>query len=211
MTLDRPIVRLAIGAALIGVAVLGLWLSGAAFRSPGSSETVTPAGERVALQPADASIDTPSATGLTVGLKEGNLAPDFEFSAFDGRRLKLSDFRGQVVFLNFWATWCRPCRVELPDMETVLRRRGAEGVAVIAMNNGEAFAPADRYLKDIGVELTAWGYDPTSRVAERYGVRGLPKTLIIDARGVISRVHDGQLSLRVMEEFVQAALEARTP
>jgi thiol-disulfide isomerase/thioredoxin len=191
---------------LVGAAIVGLWQAGILFDDGGgpqlrqTDEVVLPS-----LEPANASVETPNLSGLTVGLKEGQLAPDFEFSSYDGQRRRLSDYRGDVVFLNFWATWCGPCRVELPDMQTLLSEH-PDGLAVIAVNNGEQATPAQRYLNRIGVELTAFAHDPTMAIVRLYGLFGMPTSYFIDRDGVITRVHTGQISLNVMRSAVQEAL-----
>ncbi|HEY4685757.1 MAG TPA: redoxin domain-containing protein, partial [Dehalococcoidia bacterium] len=121
--------RLAAAGLVVGLGLAGLWQAGVLFQSD-EATTTGARGEIVSLEEADASIETPNALGLSVGLRQGDLAPDFEFSAFDGRRLRLSDFRGRPVLLNFWATWCIPCKRELPAMEALLRRHEADGLAV---------------------------------------------------------------------------------
>jgi thiol-disulfide isomerase/thioredoxin len=167
-------------------------------------------GGALELQPAQLT-PGPETGEVRVGLRTGDLAPNFEFSAFDGRRLKLSDFRGRPVFLNFWATWCGPCKAELPAMETSLRNHEASGLAVVAMNNGEDFVPAERFLRDLEADLTAFGYDPESSVARRYELIGMPTSYFIDADGVITRVVAGALNERQMESAVQEVIQGYTP
>ena len=162
--------------------------------------------ESVSVQPPDTSLETSNPRGLKVGLEEGNLAPDFEFSAYDGTRQRLSDYRGRAVFLNFWATWCGPCRVELVDMETMLREFGAQDLAVLAINNGESFSRGDTFIKDLGVELSAFAYDPDTAIVQLFGVRGMPTSYFIDREGVITLARDGQVSPRSMRANIDAAL-----
>ncbi len=88
-------------------------------------------------------LDTPQVAALgelSIEPKAGGLAPDFEISAFDGSRQRLSDYRGKPVYLNFWATWCIPCQIELPDTQELLDRHKDE-LAVITVNRAE---PLDR-------------------------------------------------------------------
>jgi thiol-disulfide isomerase/thioredoxin len=167
-------------------------------------------GGALELQPAQLT-PAPEAGEARVGLRAGDMAPNFEFSAFDGRRLKLSDFRGRPVFLNFWATWCGPCKAELPAMETSLRNHEASGLVIVAMNNGEDFVPAERFLRDLEVRLTAFGYDPESLVTRRYELIGMPTSYFIDAHGVITRVVAGALNERQMESAVQEVIQGYTP
>jgi peroxiredoxin len=192
------------GAVVAGVVLIALWQAGGLFSS--KSDAILPGKPALALRPADTSFLPPNPRGLDIGLDEGDLAPDFEFSAFDGQRRKLSDFRGQAVFLNFWATWCGPCRVELPDMEAVLRNHAGDRLAVVGVNSGESFSRAEAYIRDLGVELTALAFDPRQDIVKRYAVNGLPVSYFIDRDGVITRVSTGQLSRRVMESAVAEAL-----
>jgi thiol-disulfide isomerase/thioredoxin len=186
------------------MALVLLWQAGVIFTDEDATAT-SPSGERLGLFPADTSIETPAAGG-PVGLQAGDTAPNFEFSAFDGRRLKLSDFRGRVVLVNFWATWCVPCKAELPDMETLIQRNGESRLAVIGVNGGESFQLADEFIRQLDVSLTAFAYDPQEAVSGRYGVQGLPMSYFIDAEGTISRVIAGQMNLGLMQSGVDEAL-----
>lgn len=199
MSARTSLLRLFAAAAIVILAVAGLWQAGILF-SDNTATVETPDGTaRVFAATTD--VDTPPFEGRKVGLGEGDLAPNFEFSTFEGERLRLSDFRGRPVFLNFWASWCGPCRQELPDMQTMLEKYGDQGLVVLAVNNGEAIRPAQRFIARIEVELTAFGYDPTSAIARRYGVTGLPVSVFIDADGVITRVVN-LLSFTTMEASV---------
>lgn len=200
--------RLAGAAVFVALGVIGLWRAGLLFGDEGEVAGQAPGGEAISLRPADVSVATPPFGGLAVGLREGELAPDFEFSAFDGRRLRLSQLRGRAVLLNFWATWCGPCKQELPDMETLLNAN-ADRLAVVAVNVSEAYGPANRFLQGLEVELTAFGYDPRGDVARRYGVYGLPTSYFIDAAGVIRRVVASQMSLKLMQTLLAETLAAK--
>ena len=201
----RPaLTRLVAASAAVIIGLLVLWQAGVLFQS---DKAATDTG--VAVLPANASIETPRTGSQSVGLKEGDLAPDFEFSAFDGERHRLSEFRGRPVLINFWATWCGPCRVELPDLETVLRRHTADNLAIIAVNNGERYGPANAYIEDIGVILTAYAYDPDAAVVRRYSVQGFPTSYFIDKDGVIRRVIATQMSVNVIESGVSELLATR--
>jgi thiol-disulfide isomerase/thioredoxin len=197
--------RLAAAAAAVAILVLALWQAGVLFQSDDSNT-----GAGVALEAPETSLDTPGADQATVGLGEGDLAPDFVFSSFDGTRVRLSDFRGRAVLLNFWATWCVPCRVELPQMDTLLQQYGDSRLAVLAINGGESASRASGYIRKLDIRLTAFGYDPKSAVARRYAVQGLPTSYFIDAQGVVTRVVAGQLTPRIMQSGVDEALGIAT-
>ncbi|HEU0074173.1 MAG TPA: TlpA disulfide reductase family protein [Dehalococcoidia bacterium] len=189
----------------LGVGLIVLWQMGV-FSSAGDVEIADDSGRVVQLQPADVSIDTVAPAGFSVGLREGDVAPDFEFSAFDGTRMRLSDFRGRPVFLNFWATWCGPCRAELPAMEVKLREHSAAELAVLGVNTGERIEAAERFLDKLDVELTAYAYDPAADVAKRYSVPGMPTSFFIDAEGVITGVYALALSEALMEDAILEAI-----
>jgi thiol-disulfide isomerase/thioredoxin len=189
----------------LGVGVLVLWQAGIIFTSDKASITDA-SGQTVELLPADASLDTVVVEGRSVGLREGNVAPDFEFSAFDGQRLRLSEFRGRPVLVNFWASWCGPCRAEMPDIEVILREHAADGLAVIAVNNGERIQAAQRFLERLNVEFTAFAYDPAADIVRRYQIPGMPTSYFIDADGVITGVYAIALSQTLLREAVQKAI-----
>lgn len=200
MNLPNQLIRLLAAGAVVAVAVAALWQAGILFQS---DDAVVQTDDGTAkIFAATTSIETPVIDGRSVGLSEGQLAPDFEFSTFDGERMRLSDLRGQPVFLNFWASWCGPCRQEMPDMMTMDEKYSERGLVVLAVNNGEALEPANRFLDRLEIELPMYGYDPTAQIVRRYGVTGLPVSYFIDAEGIITRVVTGQLSFTVMETSV---------
>jgi peroxiredoxin len=205
---DSP--RLGGALLVLGIGLVVLWQAGV-FSEAGDAETTDDTGRTVELQPPDASLDTVTPPGFSVGLREGDVAPDFEFSAFDGTRMRLSEFRGRPVFLNFWATWCGPCRAELPAMEVKLREHEADGLVVLGMNNGERIESAERFLERLDVELTAYGYDPGADVARLYAVPGMPTSYFIDADGVITAVFASALSESRMEDAIQIAIAGYEP
>lgn len=201
--------RLVMTAGIVGVAVLGLWQAGVLFRDPNENVTTTDElGETVLLEirAADTSVETPGGPDLSIGAEKGQLAPNFEVSTLAGERVKLSDFRGKAVYLNFWASWCGPCRAEMPDIQAVLDEFNTQGLVVLAVNNGEAFAPADGFIEELDLRLTAVGMDPTRSVIEQYGVFSMPTSVFINADGVVTRVHPGLATAEQMEEFAREAL-----
>jgi len=196
--------RVIAAAAAIGLILLVLWQAGVVFDS--NEAGVTANGQQVTLRPSDTAIVTPNPAGIEVGLRSGQLAPDFEFSAFDGRRLKLSDYRGRAVILNFWASWCGPCRAEMPDMEAILHRFADQGLIIVGVNNGEGLKPAARFLDNLGVEFSAFAFDPNQDIAQRFSIRGMPTSYFIDSEGLITQVVLGQLSPAILEANVLDAI-----
>lgn len=125
-----------------------------------------------------------SSTAIAVG-KE---APDFTFTTVTGSTAKLSDYRGQTVFLNFWATWCGYCAKEMPSMEQIAQNHPE--VAVIAINRGEATVTATQFATAKGYGFI-WALDPDGTIAALYPSSGLPYSLFIDGNGVVRTIYKG--------------------
>lgn len=139
---------------------------------------------------------------LEVGLNSGNLAPDF--TADEGFNLedatlpiKLSDFRGKVVVLNFWASWCGPCRIEMPSLEALWQRYKNEGLVVLTVNRtnsgSETKEKARNYVEGEGFTFPVV-FDPRGRLGLMYGINVIPTTYILDKNGVIREVVIGAIS-----------------
>ncbi|HEY1269889.1 MAG TPA: TlpA disulfide reductase family protein [Candidatus Binatia bacterium] len=114
--------------------------------------------------------------------KKDIAAPDFTLADPAGRRVSLKDFHGKVVFLNFWATWCGPCRDEMPMMEALHREFKDQGLAVIAVNFEEDKQSVRSFFDELGLTFHAL-LDPDGKVSERYNAISLPLTYIIDRNG----------------------------
>jgi peroxiredoxin len=116
----------------------------------------------------------------------GRMAPDFSLLTLDGREMRLSDYRGHLVFLNFWATWCGPCKVEMPAMEKLYREFRPKGFAVVAVSSDPEGAAVTRPYRDsLGLSFTI-AHDPDMLVSRLYGVRSLPVTFLVSRDGIIS-------------------------
>ena len=116
-------------------------------------------------------------------------APGFTLPRLGGGTVSLSDYRGRVVILDFWATWCGPCRQSLPSLEVIARRYQTRGVTVLLVNLGE---PEDRLRDWLGKRYTSPVLlDGNNAVATRYNVAGIPRTFIIDRDGRVVYDHGG--------------------
>lgn len=123
---------------------------------------------------------------LTEAPRVGHLAPDFLLATLDGREVRLSDYRGHVVFLNFWATWCGPCKVEMPAMERLYREFRPRGFAILAVSTDAEGAEVTKPFRDaLGLSFTI-AHDPDMIVGRLYGVRTLPVTFLVNREGVIT-------------------------
>ncbi|MFQ5926052.1 MAG: peroxiredoxin family protein [Terriglobia bacterium] len=117
------------------------------------------------------------------------LAPDFSFT-WEGATRRLSELRGQVVVLNFWATWCPPCAEEMPSLERLHRKLHARGVVVLGVSVDKDEAAYEKFLRDFHITFPSYR-DPSGQIALGYGTTMFPETYIIDREGRIERKLDG--------------------
>jgi len=149
-----------------------------------------------------------SAIAFSSGSKEarpevGYTAPDFTLSDLDGNPVKLSDFRGQVVYLNFWATWCPPCREEMPAIEAIHKEMG-DKVKVLAVNIEGTRDEVSAFAREFGLSFPIV-LDSDLSVARKYLVRGIPVSLFIDKDGVIRAKYVGGLTKDKMAQAIRKA------
>jgi peroxiredoxin len=111
-------------------------------------------------------------------------APDLELPDLAGKPVRLRDLRGRVVLLNFWATWCAPCREEMPALQTLARELGPRGLTVVGVNFKESAREVEPFVREHGLEFPML-LDAEGRVSERYQVFALPVTFLVDRRGML--------------------------
>lgn len=134
---------------------------------------------------------------------------DFTLPALaTGDLVSLSDYAGRPVFLNFWATWCEPCKRELPAFEQFTAEQGDEGAVVLAVNSGEDEATVRDFLDAQGVTGLRVLFDPEASAAEQYGVFQIPVTFVIDTDGYVRYPHYGEMTLDDMAGYLDALAEA---
>ncbi|MBI3988531.1 MAG: TlpA family protein disulfide reductase [candidate division NC10 bacterium] len=121
-----------------------------------------------------------------VFLDVGRPAPDFTLPDLDGTTRKLSDYRGKVVLLNFWSTWCTPCRTEMPSMQRSFERHKGNGLEILAVSlNVEGKPPVEQFMKELKLTFKAL-LDPKKEVATIYRIYALPTSYVIDKQGKIA-------------------------
>jgi peroxiredoxin len=121
---------------------------------------------------------------------ESSPAPDFTLKSRSGENIKLSELRGDVVMVNFWASWCGPCRQEMPLLEQLYGRYQGMGFTLLGVNVDEEPEAADKMLKEIPVTFPVL-YDPTNKVSKQYQVKAMPSTFMVDRDGNIRYLHKG--------------------
>ncbi|WP_282174194.1 TlpA disulfide reductase family protein [Cytobacillus firmus] len=142
---------------------------------------------------------------LPIGLEKGSLAPDFELTDMEGNPAKLSDYRGKAVLLNFWASWCPPCRAEMPHMEKLYKKYKDKKFDILAVNltnteknNGDA----EKFVKELGLTFTI-PMDVKGTVGADYNIMAYPTSYFIDSDGVIREKVLGALNEEYMEKEIK--------
>ncbi|HLR69389.1 TlpA family protein disulfide reductase [Virgibacillus alimentarius] len=137
-----------------------------------------------------------------VGLDKGQLAPNFELTTLDGEKVKLSDFKGEKVFLNFWATWCPPCRAEMPDLQKLHENKD---VKILAVNLTQTESDPDKiqaFMDKLDLTFTV-PLDKQSTVGNQYQIQPIPTTFMIDSNGRIQNKAFGALNYEMMVQEVE--------
>lgn len=126
------------------------------------------------------------------------IAPDFELEMLDGTTLKLHDLRDKNVILNFWATWCGFCVIEMPDLEKLQEKYKDEDLLVLAINVGESKEDVAKFVAENNLDLTVV-LDKNMAVSNNYGIRSFPTTIAVNKKGEAVRGYVGMLTYEQME------------
>ncbi len=150
--------------------------------------------------------DAETGSGPT-GLAVGSFAPQFETVNDRGQPVRLADLRGEVVLLNFWATWCGPCRVEMPEFQATYDARSDEGFTVLAINSGETAAAVQDFREELGLSFPLL-MDENGALQNLYSIISYPSTFVLDRDGKIIARHFGPLTADQIHDLVNDALAA---
>lgn len=131
------------------------------------------------------------------------LAPDFTFTQMDGTVRKLSDLRGQRVLLNFWASWCMPCRAEMPALDQARQHYADQGVTILAINRNELPETVARFITEQKIGLQAI-VNTSGDIGDAYGVTGLPISVFINRDGTIGFKQVGAMDESLITERIEA-------
>jgi len=139
------------------------------------------------------------------GIKKGSVAVDFQLPDLDSQEVSLSDYRGSIVLINFWATWCPPCRSEIPDIEAAYQARRDDGLVVLGVSVEQAPVHVASFVEAMGMSYPVL-LDETGAVSRTYRVPGLPLSVFLDREGVIQVRHVGQLTSVQLERYLSELL-----
>lgn len=143
-------------------------------------------------------------------LVPGDAVPQYEFTDLDGQPAGFDDFKGKGLVVNFWATWCAPCRREMSLLESVFQGYRNQGIVVIGISVGESLATVQRYVDSIGVTYPIWADQVRPNqsntralaLSDRFNVVGLPTTFFVNRNGIIESSHVGELNRAIIQERI---------
>ena len=150
---------------------------------------------------------SPDATGVVITPRPSATPAMIDFTVEDlqGNAVSLADLRGQVVLVNFWATWCPPCKEEMPVLEAYYQAHQGEGFVVVAVNVTEDTAVARTYIEETGYTFPVWS-DPPGKQLATLNIRGLPASLFLNREGRLVQFWSGPLTEDKLDELVQPLL-----
>ena len=146
-------------------------------------------------------------SNLVAAPQAGYLAPDFSLTTLQAEEITLSDYRGRPVILNFWATWCPPCRAEIPFFQQSQLKYNGRAI-ILGIDQAEPLSLVAPFVADLGMTYPIL-LDLESAVSDSYGVVALPTTFFIDSNGVVQKVHPGIISQGVLEDEIEQLLEGQ--
>lgn len=139
---------------------------------------------------------------VVVGINVGDMAPDFTLEDLNGNKITLSKLKGKIVMVNFWATTCPYCRIEMPDINAFYKAHKGE-LEVLAVDLGESDSTIKDYIKDKGFEFKILK-DTNGDVGYLYGIRFIPTTFFIDKKGVITAIANGAMTHDEISQYYSA-------
>lgn len=129
----------------------------------------------------------------SLAVQLNNKAPEFTLKDISGRPVSLNNYRGKIVYVNFWASWCGPCKMEFPQLQSLARKYNDSGLVILAINQDKKRSGMDEFLGKYPVSTSNMTIltDPDSSVITSYGPRAMPTSFILDKDGIVRYIHFG--------------------
>ena len=181
---SRTATLLRVGVALIALMVLLLLL----FGKKDNAESLT------------TSLDSPSSYSATPS-EVNYVAPELSLQNVNGTSESLADYRDRVVLVNNWATWCPPCKAEIPTLEEYYKAHSADGFVIIGIEAGEPQSEVSGFVKDAGITYPIW-LDLENASLRAFGASGLPNSFVIDRKGTVRLAWVGEINRATLEKYV---------
>jgi peroxiredoxin len=172
---------------LLGFVAAGIF---AATNHPGSANGSLATPEPVTLPPPKTVANAPMI--------------DFTLTSLDGKTVRLSDYKGRIVFLNFWATWCTPCQRELPAFQQFQAQQAPDGPAILAVDVAETSDQINAFLTKFSISGLNILIDSEAKVSDSYGIFNLPVTFVIDEQGIVRYPKYGAMTVDDLKAYVTA-------
>ena len=201
------------GFIILGLALTLLLFGGNLFgKEPAEDTAVTDPNSAILQQvPALEFTEPDNINQLPTGgglLEVGDLAYDFSLNDVAGNQIQLSQLAGQPVIINFWATWCAPCRVEMPELEAAYQAHRDEGLVILALDQQEPAEDVALFFEELGLNFTAV-LDDEGTVSELFGVTNiLPTTFFINGNGEVTAIHRGPMVQSQIDDYLADTLSA---
>jgi peroxiredoxin len=138
---------------------------------------------------------------IEIAPRAGALAPDFELENSNGELIRLSEVKGRPILINFWATWCAPCRLEMPAMQDRFESYRIEGLEVLAVNFDETSEEVREFADELGLTFNLL-LDPGGRIQRAYQIRGYPTSYFVDSSGIIRVLHIGVMTEGQLDDYL---------
>lgn len=146
----------------------------------------------------------PSIQDVQFGVEVGQPAPGFTLMSLDGDEVSLADYRGQPVLINFWASWCPPCRLEMPDLVAAYEAHQDEGFVILAVDLTfqDSIADVETFVEEFGMTFPVLLDQDGGVTNEQYRLLGLPMSVFVNREGIVTRLHIGAMTGEQVNEFV---------
>ncbi|MBN8656338.1 MAG: TlpA family protein disulfide reductase [Anaerolineae bacterium] len=160
----------------------------------------------VFLQDSRATVDSETTSRSVIPMAVDFPAPELALETVKGTTETLEDYRGRVVLVNNWATWCPPCKAEMPSLQKFYQAHEVDGFAIIAVNAGDSRIEVDQFAQSYGLTFSLW-LDPDGAAIQAFRNGSLPSSYVIDHDGIVRYAWTGEISYEMLEKYVAPLIQ----